>query len=57
MELIEVDLKAVDQVYQVGAHFKALGKGVLVAPSDLRCIFLRPKRSPENDVQVDDKRI
>ena len=35
----EVDLDATGQVYQVGAHFKALGKGVLVAPSDLRCIF------------------
>ena len=46
-----LDLEATAQVCQVRAHFKALGKGVLVAPLDLRCIFLRPKRGPKNDVR------
>ena len=40
----EVDLNATAQVYQVGAHFKALGKGESMEPSVLRCIFfLRTK--------------
>ena len=47
MELIEVDLKAVDQICQVGAHFKALGKGVLVAPLDFRCIFITSQTRPQ----------
>ena len=46
----EVDLDATDQVYQVGAYFKALGKGESLEPSVLRCIFLRPKRSLRNVV-------
>ena len=45
-----LDLEATAQVCQVGAHFKALGKGVLMAPLDLRCIFLRPKRTLRNVV-------
>ena len=43
----EVDLEATVQVCQVGAHFKALGKGVLVAPSDLRCIFVTSQTRPQ----------
>ena len=43
----EVDLEATVQVCQVGAHFKALGKGVLVAPSDLRCIFFTSQTKPQ----------
>ena len=43
----EVDLDATGQVYQVGAHFKALGKGVLLASSDLRCIFFTSQTKPQ----------
>ena len=44
-------MPAIVEVWQVGAHFKALVKGVLVAPSILRCLFfLHPKRGLENNV-------
>ena len=38
MQEIEVDITAIVEVWQVGAHFKALVNGVLMAPSDLRCL-------------------
>ena len=43
-------MPAIVEVWQVGAHFKALVNGVLMAPSDLRCLFLRPKRDLLNNV-------
>ena len=43
-------MPAIVEVWQVGAHFKALVNGVLMAPSDLRCLFLRPKRDLQNTV-------
>ena len=48
----EVDLDATGQVYQVGAHFKALGKGESVEPSVLRCIFLRTKPALVSNVFI-----
>ena len=42
----EVDLDATGQVYQVGAHFKALGKGESVEPSVLRFIFFTYQTGP-----------
>ena len=42
----EVDLDATGQVYQVGAHFKALGKGESMEPSVLRCIFFTYQTGP-----------
>ena len=42
----EVDLEATVQVCQVGAHFKALGKGVSVEPSVLHCIFFTYQTGP-----------
>ena len=44
IEQIEVVLDVVVQVWQVGAHFKALVKLESVVPLVLPCIFLRPKR-------------
>ena len=41
---IEVDLVVVVQVWQVGAHFKALVKLESLVPLVLPCIFLRSKR-------------
>ena len=46
MELIEVDMVATVQLCQVGAQFKALNKGVLMALSDLRCIFITSQVRP-----------
>ena len=48
----EVDLDATGQVYQVGAHFKALEKAVLVAPSDLRCIFVTSQTRPRERCDI-----
>ena len=44
IEEIEVDLVVVVQVWQVGAHFKALVKLESLVPLDLPCIFLCPKQ-------------
>ena len=44
IEQIEVVLDVVVQVWQVGAHFKALVKLESLLPLVLPCIFLRPKR-------------
>ena len=44
IEQIEVVLDVVVQVWQVGAHFKALVKLESVVPLVLPCIFLRPRR-------------
>ena len=44
IEQIEVVLDVVVQVWQVGAHFKALVKLESLVPLVLPCIFLRPKR-------------
>ena len=42
----EVDLNATGQVYQVGAHFKALGKGESMEPSVFCCIFFTYQTGP-----------
>ena len=42
----EVDLDATGQVYQVGAHFKALGKGESVEPLVFHCIFFTYQTGP-----------
>ena len=47
---IEVVLDVVVQIWQVGAHFKALIKLESVVPLVLPCIFLRPKRGLLNFV-------
>ena len=52
IQISEVDLDATGQVYQVGAHFKALGKGESMEPSVLRCIFLRTKPALVSNVHV-----
>ena len=46
MQEIEVDITAIVEVWQVGAHFKALVKEVLVAPSILRCLFFTSQARP-----------
>ena len=50
MQEIKVDIAAIVEIWQVGAHFTALLNGVLVASSILCCLFLRPKRGLENNV-------
>ena len=44
-------MPAIVEVWQVGAHFKALINGVLMAPSVLRCLFFRPIRDLLNNVK------
>ena len=50
MSILKVDWVAIVQVGRVGAHFKALCKPIIVAPLDLRCLFLRPKQALLNNV-------
>ena len=52
MLTLKVDWVAIVQVGRVGAHFKALYKAILMAPLDLRCLFLRPKRALVNNVLI-----
>ena len=51
IEQIEVVLDVVVQIWQVGAHFKALVKLESMVPLVLPCIFLRPKRGLLNIVR------
>ena len=46
IEEIEVVLDVVVQIWQVGAHFKALVKLESVVPLDLPCIFFTSQTTP-----------
>ena len=53
MQEIEVDITAIVEVWQVGAHFKALSNVIFVVPSIFRCLFFTSQtRPPEHCVQV-----
>ena len=46
MQEIEVDFTAIVEVWQVGAHFKALFKVILVVPLIFRCLFFTSQARP-----------